>query len=61
MKKTLQELTAELQTIAHNGYAQDCVYIKILDVIYKIKDIQKNIITKKDNSEETIIVIDTTV
>ena len=56
MRKTLQELTAELQTIAHNGHAQDCVYIKILDGIYKIKDIKKIVA-----GNETYFVIDTEV
>ena len=39
MTKTIQELNNNLQDIAHSGHAQDDIYIKVLDAIYKIDDI----------------------
>ena len=40
MTKTIQNLNNNLQDIAHSGHAQDGVYIRVLDAIYKIDDIK---------------------
>lgn len=40
MTKTIQNLNNNLQDVAHSGHAQDEIYIKVLDAVYKIGDIK---------------------
>ena len=40
MKKTIQEITNNLQDIAHSGFAQSNIYVKVLDAVYKIDDVK---------------------
>ena len=40
MTKTIQKLNNNLQDVAHSGHAQDEIYIKVLDAVYKIGDIK---------------------
>lgn len=52
----VQKLTGELQNIAHNGHAQDFVYIKILDSYYKIGGVEK-VVTGFDKKKRVSFVI----
>lgn len=57
MKKTVGSVATDLQTIAHEGHSQDCVYVKLLDAIYKIKGIHQEII-KREGKETNVFFID---
>ena len=54
MKKTLRDITTELQTYCHNGESEKKLKIKILDAFYDIGDIKKVV-----SGNETYFVIDT--
>ena len=54
MKKTLRDITTELQTHCHEGESDRNVKIKILDAYYDIGDIKKVV-----SGNETYFVIDT--
>ena len=43
----IQEVTNKLQDIAHNGHAQDSIYVKILDSYYKVGNVQCEIVGDK--------------
>lgn len=54
MKKTLRDITTELQTHCHNGESEKKLKIKILDAFYDIGEIKKVV-----SGNETYFVIDT--
>ena len=56
MTKTIQELTDNLQNIAHSGDAQKNIYVKRLDAYYKISGVKKVV-----SGDETYYVIETEV
>ena len=41
MKKTLRDITTELQTHCHEGESDKKVKIKVLDVLYEVGSIKK--------------------
>lgn len=55
----LGKLTAELQTICHEGHSLDEVKIKILDAYYSVEDIKLMTVSKDDNSSTPYVIIDT--
>ena len=46
---TLQELTNRLQDLCHNGHAQDCVGVSVLDATYAIEGIKSVCIPQKED------------
>lgn len=58
MKKTLQELTTELQTLCHEGHATDVVCIKILDGYYNIEGLKPLCNVTKEDETKTLFVIE---
>ena len=51
MKKTLQELTTELQTLCHEGYSNCEVAVMVNDEIFAAGEVRK-VINDKDNFED---------
>lgn len=55
MKKTLRDLTTDLQTICHNGMSDCEVGIKILDSFYKVGEIKKVVVHGEQPREVFVI------
>jgi len=59
MKKTLQELTTELQTLCHEGHSNDEVVLRVLDGYYKVGSVDKvTLITKDKNPDRVMFAIE---
>ena len=58
--KTLRELTAELQTLCHEGYSDCPVLISVLEAHYNVGEVHKMEVGD-ENSSRTYFVLDTEV
>jgi len=56
----LQELTNKMQDLCHSGHSQDSVYVKVLDAVYKIDRIHREVI-KTSEEEKNVFFLDTEV
>ena len=59
--KTLRELTAELQTLCHEGFSECPVLTSVLEAIYKIGDVHKMTVGNNERDRKTYFVLDTEV
>ena len=57
--KTLRELTAELQTLCHDGYSNCPVLVSVLEAHYKAGDVLKMSVGNDEADSRTYFVIDT--
>ena len=59
--KSLRDLTAELQTLCHEGYSDCPVLVSVLEAHYKAGGIHKMTVGNGDVADRTYFVIDTEV
>ena len=59
--KTLRELTAELQTLCHEGFSDVPVLASVLEAHYKIGEVHEMNVYGNDGKERKYFVLDTEV